>query len=233
MPLRIWTVLILLVATGCGHRPAAPVHPPLKKIYVLPVNPPSEVATENRNLLLEFGWLTSLAQRADNQAKAKQFGYRMREERQVLGEKMTLALLTELPRHGYEVELIERIPGTPDDPEDIDFAKARVDGPILHVWFFDVGFYSPRSRIDYEPKINVAVRLAYPLDEHLPYDEWLYYGTDSRGEKYWSIPAVATPHRFTSFDSIVDHPEDVVAVFDAGIAAIARHIAKEFRRLIN
>jgi hypothetical protein len=223
---------LLVLAVGCGHEPAAPVHPPVKKIYVLPVNPPPGVRTENRNFFLELGWLTALAQSADNKAKAKQFGEQMYGERQKLGEKMTRALMEELPKQGYEVELIERIPGTPDDPEDIDLSQSRVSGPIVHVWFFDVGLHSPRTRIEYEPRINLVVQLAYPLDEDFYlYDENLYYGADSRGEKYWSIPSDPT-HRFRSFDAIVGHPQDVVAAFDAGLVAIARHIGKEFRRQV-
>lgn len=197
----------------------------------MPVNAPPEMTTRNYNAILNMFGVGALAQYADNKDKSQKFAEKMREERQKLGSKMTSALMEELPRQGYQVELIDRIPGTAGDPEDIDFTQARVSGPILHVWYFDVGLHSPRWRIAYEPKINVAAKLAYPLDEHYPYDEWLYYGIDSRGEDYWSIPSDPS-HRFTSFEAIIDKPEDVVAAFDAGIQAIARHLAKEFRRRV-
>lgn len=232
--MKRWVALVLLsVVVGCGHQPQMPTHPPLQKIYVLPVVSPPQVGTENRNFLLEMtGALTVFMQYSDNKAKSQKFGERMREERAKLGEKMTRALMEELPKAGYEVELIERIPGSsPDAPDDIDYTKLS-SGPVVHVWFYDVGMVSPRTRIDYIPKINIGVGLIYPSDPDFTYMEFLYYGADSRGEKYWSIPA-NPKYEFKSFDSLIGNPDLVVEAFEAGLRAIGAHIGKEFRRAVK
>jgi hypothetical protein len=226
-------LVVLFLAVGCASRGPAPVHPPVRKIYVLPVVSPPEVTAENRNFLLQTtGALTAFIQKMDNKAKATQFGERMRDAQVLLGAKMTRALMEALPEAGYEVELIERIPGSsPDAPDDLDYTKIS-SGPVVHVWFYDVGLYSPMTRIDYIPRINVGVGLIHPLDEDFTYMEFLYYGADSRGEKYWSIPADPR-HRFRSFDALLNDPDGVVEAFDAGLQAIARHIGKEFRRAVK
>lgn len=223
---------IVLTLGGCSHKLQQPDHGPLRKIAVLPVSNPHEFEVANDNFFVRFFGLASLAMSMENRRKSKTFAEKMRSEQMAMGQKMTKAILEELPRQGYEVELIERVDGKGDDPEDIDYTTIHADGAVLHVWIQDIGMDSSVLRNDYLPRLTVAVRLIYPLDQQFLYEEWLYYGSEAKEGKNWSV-AGKPRYRFASFEEMLNNPDQIVENFDDGIRATAQHIGREFRRAVK
>lgn len=200
-----------------------------KKIAILPVENPSTLYTQNRNILGDtlFG---ALLQGAVNQQQSNLFAQKMEEKRTTMGEEMSQALVEELSKAGYEAVLIKDVRGPAEDPAYIDYKKIDTDAPVLHITFDRVAMYSSRLRSDYEHQINVSALLLTAKDEEYLYDEALYYGAESKGEQYWSIPS-DPKYRYANFDDLVAKQDEVMEGFSAGIRALARHIGKEFNRL--
>lgn len=200
-----------------------------KKIAMLPVENPSTLYTQNRSILGDT-LLGALVQGAVNQRQSTLFAQKIEEKRTTMGEEMTQALVEELARAGYEVDLIKDARGPAEDPADIDYKTIATDAPVLHITFDRVAMYSSRLRSDYEHQINVSALLLTAKEEEYLYDEALYYGAESKGEQYWSIPS-DPKYRYANFDELVARQDEVMEGFSAGIRALARHIGKEFNRL--
>lgn len=225
---------LLVVSTlgGCSHKLPLPDHGPLKKISVMPVGNPREFEVANDNFFARFWGPASLAMFTENRRKSAEFAEKMRSEQMAMGQKMTKALLEELPRQGYEVELIERAQAKADDPDDIDYTRIHADGAVLHVWIQDIGMDSSVWRNDYIPRLTVAVNLIYPLDQEFLYEEWLYYGSEARKGKHWSVPGEPR-YQFANFEALLNNPDQVIADFDDGLRATAQHVGREFRRVLK
>ncbi|HEX9450873.1 MAG TPA: hypothetical protein VF934_05615 [Burkholderiales bacterium] len=224
--------LIILVLDGCSHKLQRPDHGPLMKIAMMPVGNPREFEVANDNFFARFWGPASLVMFTENKRKSTVFAEKMRSEQMAMGEKLTKALLEELSRQGYEVELIERAQAKADDPDDIDYTRIHADGAVLHVWIQDIGMDSSVWRTDYLPRLTVAVNLIYPMDEEFLYEEWLYYGSEAKEGKNWSVPGKPR-YRFASFEEMLNNPDQIVENFDDGIRATAQHVGREFRRAVK
>lgn len=202
--------------------------PVLEKIVILAVDNPKKLYTENRTPLsavLIPGWIEPL----HNWQNTKDFNLKMEETRLGMGKKMNAALMEEFANEGYKVEFIEGPKGPPDDPETVEYGQLGTDGPILHLWFETVGMYSGKTSLDYTPRVNVTVYLVHPKDEEYLYSETLYYGADSRGEDYWSIPA-DPKYKYRSAAALLEKSSEVAEIYDEAITKIAQHLAKEFKK---
>lgn len=229
------TILNLLVATFLvyvtplrAQGEVGTVKPVIEKIAILAVNSPDKLYTENRSplsMLLIPGWIEPLS----NWQNTKDFNLKMEESRLGLGKKMSSALMKELTNEGYKVEFIAGPKGPPDDPESVDYTQLETDGPVLHLWFETVGMYSGKTSVDYTPRVNVSVYLVRPKDEEYLYNETLYYGADSRGEDYWSIPA-DPKYKYRSAAALLEKSSEVAESYDVAVTKIAQHLAKEFKK---
>ena len=226
------TFLTVMALGGCSHKLQQPDHGPLMKIAVMPVGNPREFEVANDNFFARLSGAASLAVSMENRRKSTVFAEKMRSEQMAMGQKLTKALLEELARQGYEVELVERAQAKADDPDDIDYTTIHADGAVLHVWIQDIGMDSSVWRKDYLPRLTVAVNLIYPLDEEFLYEEWLYYGSETKEGKNWSVPGQPR-YRFASFEEMLNNPDQIVENFDDGIRATAQHVAREFRRAVK
>jgi hypothetical protein len=224
--------LIVMALGGCSHKLQRPDHGALTKISLIPVGNPREFEVANDNFFARLWGPASLAMFAENRRKSAVFAEKMRSEQMSMGQKMTTALLEELSRRGYEVELIERPQAKEDDPDDIDYSTVHAQGAVLHVWIQDIGMDSSVWRKDYVPRLTVAVRLIYPMDEEFLYDEWLYYGAEAKEGKSWSVPGQPRYH-FSTFEGMFNNPDQIVEIFDDGIRATAQHVGTEFRRAVK
>src|SRR5262245_6377597 len=99
---KAMALILLALASGCGHQPAAPVHPPLKRIYVLPVVSPQELtARDHEGLYPGVNWVDALRLRSLYNDRGQLLTKSLSGERGLLGEKMSAALLKELSAQGY------------------------------------------------------------------------------------------------------------------------------------
>ncbi|WKB51375.1 hypothetical protein [Eleftheria terrae] len=225
-PALLSAVMAVAFLGGCATS-SVPDHspkPPLKRVAVLPVLPPGQLSTENRNLMVGWGvaWL-------DNRYKSSVFAEKMSEMSATSGRKLTTALMEQLSKQGFAPELAESPPAPPDDPGHVDYARLATPLPVLHVTIQDMGMYSSKLSLYYLPRINVWAGLMKPKSEDDLFSEDFYYGADARGEKYWSLPSDAK-YRYATFEALMARPDEVVEGFDRGIQALAERIAEQLRQ---
>ncbi|MCW7540028.1 hypothetical protein OOT46_19510 [Aquabacterium sp. A7-Y] len=221
-----------VLMSGCGTSQNLAPEPKivLSKVAVLRVDPPGELYTRNSNLVLNStgGLLGAGVQALDTSYKSRTFNQKMEEYRLSSGKKMTSALIEELARQGFDVELIDGPKGPPDDPDNVDYTKLPTRNPVLHVRFDAMGMYSSQTSLYYLPQLNVSAWLVMPGSESYPFEEGFYYGADSRGEKYWSLPS-DDKYRYGTFETLVNSPDSVAEGYDAGIRAVAKRIGEQLR----
>ena len=130
---------------------------------------------------------------------------------------------------GYEAQVLEGVPRPASSPESIDYSQLPATGHVLHMYFNEVGMHSARFSMDYVPRVNLSANLIGPGGQENVYDETIYYGADSSGNKTWSVPANPT-HRWSSFGELVAKPQEVARSYDEAIEALALKIAQNIRQ---
>ena len=85
--------------------------------------------------------------------------------------------------------------------------------------------YSARFSKGYVPRVNLSAYLVRGQTEDSLYSETLYYGADANGEASWSVPA-NPDHRWSSFNELFEHPQEVARSYDYAIDALAKKIAQ-------
>jgi hypothetical protein len=217
---------------GCAKAPGALVSdsekPTVNKISVLSVTSPAQLYTENKSLLIGVAPL-GVIQKVQNWQNSKDFTVKMEEERSAMGEKMTAFLVEALEKEGFQTNVIDGPKGPPGDPENVDYKKLATTGLILHFWFNTVGMYSGPISNDYIPRVNTTAYLLYANNSNYLYNDSLYYGADSRGEAYWSIPA-DPKYKFANFPAMVEKSPEVAKAYDLALQKTAAHLAREFRK---
>ena len=224
------SLLVLSFATlalmGCAHKETDRVQrPPIRQIQLVPVAPVDRLYTENKGLPVGILW-QGLADRI----KSKEFDERMSAARKAMATRMTDALRKSLAAQGYEVQVLDGIARPASSPDDINYLALPGAEPVLHVYFTDVGMYSPRFSPDYIPRVNVTANLLRPnpKTEDYAYSENIRYGADSSGDKSWSIPA-ADKFKWPNFGALTEHPDEVEASYSAAVDALAEKIALNIR----
>jgi len=227
-----WLVLAaVFILGGCASKRPAQPKEVIQKISLIPVMPPASLYTKN-DLFIPFAppLPVHLASTAANRNKSAEFNQKMESTRLMLGSKLTSAIQEELQSAGFEVTVLNNVERHKDDPEDIDYAKLPTRNAVLHVWFSDVSMYSSRMSSVYLPRMNVSTHLLpRPESEDAVYSETLYYGADSRGDKYWSIPS-DPKYSYPSFNEMIDRADDVAQGYEAGLQAIAKRLSRELRK---
>jgi len=135
-----------------------------------------------------------------------------------------MALLRQLIAQGYEAQAAEGTLGQPARP-DIDESKLPSTDAVLRIYLNEVGMYSARFSKGYVPRVNLSAYLVRGQTEDSLYSETLYYGADANGEASWSVPA-NPDHRWSSFNELFEHPQEVARSYDYAIDALAKKIAQ-------
>lgn len=220
-------VSIAVSLAACASGPEQP-KPEIRRFTLIPVASPLYVSTANKTLALPL--VPALIVSAiDNRRKSALFDEKLASARIAMGEKMTAALMRELAAQGFEVSLLQNVERPADDPDDIDYQRLPTREPILHVAFTEVGMYSGRLSIDYQPKVNVSASLwARPGDKEWIVSEQFFFGADSSGDNDWSAPADPR-YRYADFDTLMSRTDEVAESYEVAIQALAKRVASQLR----
>jgi hypothetical protein len=196
---------------------------------LIPIVSPAQLNTENKTLALPL--LPALViQSIDNRRKSEAFDRKMEDTRRQMGAKLQAALLDALKADGFDPFVLESVKRSATDPDNVDFKSIAAQAPVLQVAFYGVGMYSPRTSLDYEPRVNAwAILKARPDATDVLTEDYVYYGADSGGKTNdWSIPA-DPKYRYPSFDALIERADEVTEAYDVAVRAIAQRIAKQLR----
>lgn len=221
-------LLAFSLLAGCARSPVTPVQQaPVARIMVVPVAPIDKMHTENKGVPLGVLW-QSLADRI----KSADFNERMETTRKDMGRKLTAALVRQLAVQGYEAQVVEVASERPAQSV-IDESKLPPTDAVLRVELNEVGMYSARFSRDYVPRVNLSAYLVRGETEDSLYSETLYYGADATNEKAsWSVPA-NPDHRWSSFNELFEHPQEVARSYDHAVNALATRIAQNIRAQVS
>jgi len=200
---------------------------PLTRVMVVPLAPIDKLHTENKGIPLGVPW-----QSAADCIKSSDFNERMETTRKDMGPKLTEALVQQLALRGYEAQAILGAPGSSAESA-IDESKLPSTDAVLRVYLNEVGMSSARFSRDYVPRVDLSAYLVRGETEESLYSETLYYGADATGSKAsWSVPA-NPDHRWSSFNELVEHSQDVAQSYDHAVKALATRIAQNIRTLVS
>jgi hypothetical protein len=236
MTLKIFRILaasIVAVLSACSHNP--PVnYAPIAKIAIVPILEPAGYSLENKNLpFAATGLPGMLGFDAIEHSKSGQFTAAMIRQHPKPGSKLVTRLVAELTRRGYEVEVLDKVKRTADDPEDIDYSTIKTGADaILHVRFTATGVYSGTFDGSYVPRLNIRGVLYAPNREESVYDEDLYYGVDAKAGKTWGIVADGK-YAYRDFDTLLAGVPDLISAFDGGSEALAERMAEHIKDTVK
>jgi len=200
---------------------------PVTRVMVVPVAPIDKMHTENKGIPLGVLW-----QSVADRIKSSDFNERMEATRKDMGPKLTAALVRQLAVQGYEAQVVEGASERPTQSA-IDERKLPPAHAVLRVYLNEVGMSSARFSRDYVPRVNLSAYLVRGETEESLYSETLYYGADATNEKAsWSVPA-NSDHHWSSFNELVEHPQEVAQSYDHAVNALATRVAQNIRAQVS
>ena len=232
-PMRqLVTVVFLASLAACASKPASTEKPVVRKIALIPATEPLQLTLENQNAVVFLSPITSLGFQYDSKVKAKLFNEKMATQNLSLAPKLTTTVVDSLRSAGYQVEVLEGLARSADDPDDIDYEKIKTDAEVIvQLRVKEVGMFSSRFSNDYLPRVNVDGKLYIrSLDDSI-YDETLYYGADAKEGKASAIIA-DRKFAYPTFEVLMSKPEEVRDVFENATLALARLLAKQLRETL-
>lgn len=222
------SLLSFSLLVGCARTPVVPMpQAPVTRVMVVPVAPIEKMHTENKGIPLGVLW-----QSVADRIKSSDFNDRMEAARKDMGPKLTAALVRQLVAQGYEAQMVEGVSGRSVESA-IDESKLPPTDAVLRVYLNEVGMFSARFSRDYVPRVNLSAYLVRGETEDSLYSETLYYGADATNEKAsWSVPA-NSDHHWSSFNELVEHPQEVAQSYDHAVNALATRVAQNIRAQIS
>jgi len=222
------TASVVMALVACASRPAVPIEmPKIKSIAVIAATNPIKYSLDNRSALVFVLPIAGTANYFDSKEKAKKFNEKLMPVQESLAGDFTDVFVQSLRQQGFEVQLLTDVVRRTDDPDDVDYAKlATTADAVLHVRFEELGLLSPRSSIDYLPRVNARGTLFTRDRKHYVYDGVIYYGVDAREGKDWALmpdPKFACP----SFEAVIERIEDVRSMFHVTSIEVARKMSAQ------
>jgi hypothetical protein len=168
--------------------------------------------------------------RADSKKKARKFNEALQKNPQDLATALTQRVAQALRGRGYEVEVLEGISRSEDDPDNVDYDAVHADADaLLHLWISEVGVYSSPLSTRYVPRVNASARLLVKGQQAYLYEEDIYFGVDAREGKAWAI--LPDPkYSYETFEELMAKIDEVRATFDAGVQQIASRMSEQIER---
>lgn len=213
---------------GCASRPAAPVEKAvIRSVALVPATLPQQYSLENKTAAQFIAPIIGIGYRLNSRQKARLLTEKLPAPDFRIDRDLTTAVAEGLRARGYQVTVLDDIPRLEGDPDWFRYEEvAHSADVLLHVYFSDVGVESPRTSMQYLPRLNVSVMSYVPKNASWPYETTLYYGIDASAGTDHSI--VADPrHAFPDFDHMMGNLDAVRAGFRQPIAAIGQRIAEQ------
>jgi hypothetical protein len=222
---KIVSITIALLTAACVNQPkTVSLKPVIKNIAIISAVNPTLFSLENVSAAQFLIPLAATANYLDSKSKAKTFNEKLSAQLPRLGASLTDDMASALRGYGYQVEILEGVTGPPDDINNIDYAKVSTKADaVLHIWFTDVGLFSPRSSSNYLPRVNARGVLFVKGREDYLYEEEIYYGVDARNGNKWAI-AADPKFAYPSFDAVLSNLDGVRQAFSTGSSEIAKRM---------
>ena len=219
-------ILLLSTAAACATHSKPVANKPIGSIAVIPATNPRWYSFENAAPPVGYPfqyWVN----KQDSNSKAKRFNDAMDPKSNRLGTDFTDEVVTALRGYGFTVTLLNDVPRTIDDPDNVDYDKVSTAADaILHLSISEVGLYSSHTSAKYVPRVNVFGKLFVKGQEDDLYSEDFCYGVDARKGKSWAIfpdPKFAYP----SFDDVMSHTDEIRSSFAVGALEIAKRMSEQ------
>ena len=222
-----WTILLTSAAALSLPIVSLP-KPAMKSIAIVPALSPVMYSLENRNIVLGrlFPW-TQCAYRASNASKTVEFSKSLAAPQFSPGHEFTTAVAVGLRGRGYVVQVLENVARDPVNPAEINYDKLQFDADaVLHLYFSEIGLYSPPSSPDYLPRVNAGGRVFVKGRPDYLYNETLCFGVDARPGKGWAIVA-DEKLAFPNFEFVLNNIDVVRNAFSTGVQEVSKRMSEQ------
>jgi hypothetical protein len=230
MMLRMVAVLSMLaLMSACATHPKTTASRPaaIKHIAIIPASNPKLYSFENAAPPIGGYPFQYWVNKADSKSKAKNFNDRLNSQPAYLGDQLTEEVATALRSHGFTVQILQGVPRSADDPDNVDYDKISADADaILHVWISEVGLYSSGFSLDYIPRVNAGGKLFFKGQDDNIYNEDIYYGVDAKKGKEWAIVPDAK-YAYRSFDLVMSNIDEVRSAYATGVLEISKRMSEQ------
>lgn len=223
-------LVALLSISSAAHARTKPL-PPIPAIHRIAFVPP----TDPRSLTLENSapplgypgqyWVN----KAESHRNSARLNGTVDAAKLGLAQIITTVVIQRLGELGFEVQVLQDVSGTADDPDNIDEDRiaATVDADaVVHVKIDEVGLYSGHLSTKYLPRVNIRGKLWTKLREDSLYSDEVDYGVDARKGKAWAI-FPDERYRWGSFEGLMSDIDDVRSAFTTGARLAAMRMADQ------
>ena len=226
-------VMVMLAACASKSNVSVP-KPTINSIAIIPALSPVVYKLENRDAVVTGLFpMARYAYEQSNLAKSLEFSKMLNVPQFSPGAEMTNAIVEGLRSRGYVIEILGGVSRNPVHPEDIDYTKlSHKSDAVLHLFFSEVGLYSPPTSANYFPRVNASGRLIVKSSQEYLYDETIYYGVDARAGKSWAIVA-DEKLIFPDYDYVRNNIELVRSTFSAGVREVSKRMAEQIHATIK
>lgn len=227
---------MLAALAACAHRPAPPAEPPALAVAIIPVWQPDEVSIERVQpwsmapLVVLAPLAFNLVDKLDMTDKRAAFVARFGSVRQTIGMELTSALLKAGTQRGFRTVLLDDMPRSVTDPDDIEYEKLQTDADVVvHVRVNYVGLLSPRKVDQYLPRITLAVVVVSRRTGTELLNENFEYGAEATEKAFWSVPSEAR-FAFPDFGDVMRHDALVEESWHVGAQALGARVIEQIKR---
>jgi hypothetical protein len=233
---RAALVLLLSVLAACAQRGApVPTEPPIRTIAIIPVWQAEEVSIERLQPLsmLPLAVLAPapflIADKLDMVDKRRAFTARFGSARQTIGMELTSALADAGTRRGFRTIVLNDMPRSIEDPDDIDYATLETEADVIvHVRVKDFGVQSPRKVDQYLPRISLGVLIVSRRTGTELLNENFEYGAEATDRTFSSVESDAR-YAFPDFIDLMTRSALVEESWHAGAQALGSRVIEQIR----
>lgn len=233
---RLLTIGVVSALAACAHHAPPPAEPPIRTVAIIPVWQPDEVSIERSQpvSMLTLAVLAPgafiLADKLDMTDKRATFVARFGSARQTIGMELTSALVKAGAQRGFRTVLLDDMPRSVTDPDDIEYGKLKTDADlIVHVRVNYIGVASPRKVDQYLPKITLGVVLVSRRTGTELLNENFEYGAEATEPAFWSVPSDAR-YAFPDFGDVMSHDALVEESWHVGAQALGTRVMEQIGR---
>lgn len=229
-----------VVMASCATKPQVVVpKPTIKSIVLVPATTPLTYTVDNRNAAIGLllpgiaGIAPGIAYAVENRSKSKVLTERLHALEFSPGANFTNAMAEALRKSGYSVQILENVTRTPRDPDNIDYEKLTYAADaVLHLYFSEIGIYSPPATVDYLPRLNASGVIFVKGHPDYLYGETIYYGVDSREGKSWGVSA-DPKFAYRDFETVLSGIESLKEAFSIGVKEVTQRMAEQIHAALK
>jgi hypothetical protein len=225
----ICSIALCSTLLGCGSVPvqfeSAAARP--LSIAIVPMNEPAEVIAHNSlgTGIVALGLIGGMIQSALNATHTTIYTDLVKKNHQEFSSSVPNLLAEKLAKSGYRMISIADVqPAAVGKTLDLSKIKTDADA-ILNVVIESNGYISPLGSADYEPYIEVQVRLFSTKSKRSLYSKKIIAGWQSRALK--ENVACGDKYRYATFDELAAKPEESIRGLDECWEAVAAYIAND------